>query len=210
MKTVRVILLLAIPALLFTGCRINKSYWIKDGETSYGGKNTINGSIYIGENSEVIGDCGTINGHINVGPYSRVRDLGSINGNIDVGKEVIVKGDIKLINGSLSCELGVKVTGDVETINGEIKLEGTLIEDDLSTYNGDIKLYDNTIISGSIFIKEKHGTTSDYHSLYIEITDDSIVEGDIINEDSITDVTVYLSHGGKVMGRIKGAKVVEQ
>lgn len=211
MKTARFILLIIIPSLFFAGCNlgINESYWIKDGETSHGSKNTINGNIRIGENSEVTGDCRTINGSIDVGSNSRTRDIETINGNISVGKDVMVRGDIKLINGSLHCASGVKVTGEVENINGEIKLEGTHVEDDLSTYNGDIRLYDNTIIRRNIIIKERHGFGPDHHDLLIEI-DDSTVDGDIINKDSNTDVTVYLSRGGKVLGRIKDARVVNQ
>ena len=114
-----------------------------------------------------------------------------------------------MINGNVHCEPGVKVTGCVETINGKIILERTSVEEDLSTYNGNIELSDNTIIIGDIVIKERHGTNPEHHELKIEI-DNSTVEGDMINEEPDTDVTVYLSHGGKIKGRTVDVKVVER
>ena len=210
MKLSRLLLLSIFLSLLFTGCRVNESYWIGDGESSHGSKDTINGEIHIGESSEVTGACRTINGSIDVGNFSRVQTLRTINGSIEIGKDVEVNGDISGINGRIYCKPGIKVMGEVGNVNGEIKLEGTLVEDDLTTYTGNIKLYDKTIINGNIMIKEVHGSSPDYNSLYIEITDDSIVEGDIINKDDDTEVTVYLSNGGRVKGRVKGAKVVRR
>ena len=209
MRLTHLLLMIVILSFLFTGCRINESYWIGNGEISRGSKDTINGNIHIGENSNVTGACRTINGSIDVGDFSHVRSLRTINGSIEIGRDAEVNGDVTVINGEIHCKPGVKVMGEVGNIKGEIKLEGTLVEDDLTTYTGDIKLYENTIISGDIIIKEAHGSSPDLNSLYIEITDDSVVEGDIINKDDDTEVTVYLSNGGKVKGRVEGAKMVQ-
>lgn len=210
MKLSRLLLISIIFPLLFIGCRINESYWIGDGVISRGSKDTINGKIHIGERSEVTGACRTINGSIDVGNFSQVRSLRTINGSIEIGRDTEVNGDVTVINGGIYCKPGVKIIGEVGNINGEIKLKGTLVEDDLSTYTGDIKLYDNTIISGDIIIKEAHGSSPDNNNLYIEITDDSVVEGDIINKDDDTEVTVYLSNGGKVKGSVEGTEVVKR
>lgn len=208
MKKIKLIFLVLIPAVLISGCYINKSHWIADGEVSSGSKSTVNGSIHIGKNSEVKGGCRTINGPIIVGAFSKVEDLETINGNIRVEKGAVVNGDIKLINGNLHCDNGVKIEGDAGTINGKINIEGTFVEKDLYTYNGDMKLYDKTIVSGDIIIKDRRGNSLDYHDLYVEL-DDSTVEGDIINEDPDTDLTVYISNGGQVKGRIENARLVK-
>ena len=43
--------------------------------------------------------------------------------------------------------------------------------------------------------------------LIIKLTDGSVVEGDIINEDDRFDVHVVLADGSKVLGEIKNAEV---
>ena len=87
-------------------------------------------------------------------------------------------------------------------------MKRTSVEEDLTTYNGNIELLENTVVSGDVIVKEKHGSNSDYHELKIEI-DKSVVEGDLINKDPDTQVQVFLSNGGKVKGRIINAKVME-
>ncbi len=211
MKISRLVLLIIVPVLFLAASKVslNESFRINDGETFSGSMNTINGKIKIGKNAVVKGECRTVNGSIDVGSNSKVRDLASVNGNIRVGNDALVNGDIQLVNGSVNCEPGVKVAGCVETVNGRIDLERTAVEENLSTCNGNIELSDNTIIGGDIVIKENHGSNWDYRELRIEI-DKSVVEGDIINEEPDIAVTVFLTNGSKVKGKIIDAEIIER
>ena len=208
MKLSYLALLVIVPISILGGCMMNieKNHWIKDGTKSHRNFYSIDGNIHIGENSEVAGNCRTIDGWIDVGANSKVRNLNTIDGKVRVRKNAVVNGYIKVIDGEIYCESGVKVKGYVETTDADIKLEGTVVEDSLSTSDGNIKLYDNTTVMGNIKIKKRYRIIPDHIVLYIEI-DNSIVEGDIINKDSNTEVIIYISNGGQVKGQVVNAKV---
>jgi hypothetical protein len=230
MKILKTFYLVLITLVVVGGCNlsVNKSIYIKDGETVHSGPKTVNGSIYIGNNCTIKGSCNTVNGRIKVGANCKVRSLKTVNSGIKVGKDSIVDGDIGTVNGSVSCAERVKVDGEIATINGgvtcntgvkvggvitningHITLYNTIVKDDVKTYTGDITLKDKSVVEGDIVIRRSRGSRK-HRTLEIRIENRSIVKGDVIVRDDDLEVTVYLSGGGKVEGKIQDAKVIKE
>lgn len=226
-------ILLAIGALVsFYGCNvgINKSIYIKNGETLDYGPKSVNGSIIIGNDCIIEGSCDTVNGKIELGTNCRVKNLKTVNRRISVGKSSVVDGEIGTVNGSISCDdgvevdenlstvngsitcgAGVKVGGNINTVNGDIDLKNTTVKENIRTLNGNITLQDKSIVERDIIIKKgKHSITGHFHHQEIRITEDSLVNGNILVEDEEMKVKVYLSKGGQVKGQIKGAEVIQE
>lgn len=203
---------LALICVNLVACnfQVNKTIEIDDGETVNNSLNTVNGNILIGNDCVVKGSSRTVNGRIEVGRNSEVEDLQCVNGSIRLEKEARVRGDIETVNGSVDCEAGVKIDGDINSINGSVDLVNTTIRRNLTTLNGSISLLDKSSIGGDIIVKENKGSSSHRQRLKIRISEDSVVEGDIDVRDRDIEVTVYLSKGGKVNGKIKNAEVVEE
>ncbi len=201
-----------LTLLLIAGCslNINDSIYIEDGEKVRGSQNSINGDIIIGDDCEVDGDSRTINGGIEVGRNSKVRDIEVVNGSIRLYDEVSVNGDVQTVNGDIWTYAGVTVRGEVFTVNGDIDLEGTRVGRNVSTYVGDITLTRKSTVEGDIVINDNHGKHEDDILIIIEVTDESVVEGDIRVVDEDVDVKVYISRGGRVDGRIVNAEVIKR
>lgn len=199
-------------ALIFAGCNFEVNKSIEIGNDEHVQKNlfTVNGSIRIGKRCQVKGDCRVVNGSITINDDSQARDLNSINGKISLGKKVTIRGDAVTINGAISSEPGTVISGDVSSINGEVDLHGTEVGKDIITKSGDVILRNKSIVRGDIRV-DKSGMINDNSSrLYVNIrlTDDSVVEGDIIVEEKDREVTVDLRGGGKVLGEIRNAEVL--
>ena len=182
---------------------INKSIDVRDGKTVSGGYSTVNGSIDIGSECTIKGGCNSVNGRIRIGDDSSVRDLRVVNGSIRVGGEVVIDGDVITVNGRVAIEEGSSVTGDVTTVNGSIELDGTSVSGDVCTVNGNIELMDGAVVEGDIIIRDANSWSRRTRRISIYITGDSIVEGNIINEDRSAKVTVHLEDGSKVLGKMK-------
>jgi DUF4097 and DUF4098 domain-containing protein YvlB len=212
MRLKTVLLLFVVLAISSLNCNlsVNKTLRIDDGERVRNSLNTVNGSIIIGEDCDVRGDCRTVNGRIEVGRNSKVRDLEIVNGGIRIDRNVEIKGNLSSINGKVDCSRGVRVNGEISTINGAIDLERVIVEDNIETYNGNITLKDKCEVYGDILIKRNKGKSDRRRNLKIRISDNSVVEGDIIVRDDRMKVIVYLSDGGKVKGKIKNAEIVKQ
>lgn len=232
MKTKR-ILTITLSVLLLTflwGCNlsVNKSVHVRDGETLDHGASSVNGSIIIGSNCRVRGGSSTVNGGIRVGKNSEVGSLKTVNSGIRVGEDSYVDGsvgtvngrvklnagarvdgEVTTVNGSITCEPGVKIAGKATTVNGKINLAQTEVKEDIKTHNGHITLVDKSVVHGDIVIGKTHGFSSRTRRLDIRIEGDSLVKGDIIVKDDRRKVTVYLSGGGKVEGKIRNAEVVK-
>ena len=84
------------------------------------------------------------------------------------------------------------------------------MEDNIKTYNGNISLKDKCVIYGDILIKRSKGKSDRRRNFKIRLSDNSVVGGDIIVRDDRMNVTVYISDGGKVKGKIKNAEIVKQ
>lgn len=212
MKSLCFFTLLFLSLIILSGCNlsVNKSIVIDDGDKVHGSRNTVNGNIYVGSDCRIDGDLRSVNGGIEIGSHSKVQDLQAVNGRIEVGRETMVRGSIESVNGSVTCDRGVEIQGRLTTVNGNIDLENTIVEHDIKTYNGDITLSDESIVRGDIIIKRSKGSSRRHRLLKIEITNGSVVEGDIIVGDRWLDVKVYLSDGGKVRGRVRDADVIER
>ena len=217
--------------LVMPGCNVsvNKSIHIDDGETVDNSQSTVNGSIYIGSDCKVKGSCNTVNGKIKVGSNSEVRSLKTVNMGITIGEDSYVDGNASTVNGSINCKAGVKIdgsattvngsikcdsgakiNGDATTVNGKIELKKTVVKEDIRTHNGDITLMNESIVYGDIVIRRSHNITRRHRRLKISIAEGSIVKGDIINKDDDIDVKVYLTGGGKVIGKIRGAELIKE
>ena len=209
MKALRFFCPIMIGIILISGCNysVNKSVTVKDGEILDEGRNVVNGHISIGSDAEVNGSCRSVNGFIRVGDRSKVEKLQVVNGGIDIGRDVLVRGNAETVNGTITCEPGVKIYGKAKTVNGSVKIRGTEIQNDIHVYNGNIDIREKSIIRGSIIVKRSKGGTRRRRRMTIEITDESVVEGDIIVEDKNVDARVILSQKGEVKGTIKGAEV---
>jgi hypothetical protein len=84
------------------------------------------------------------------------------------------------------------------------------VRNDIRTYTGDITLLDKSIVKGDIIIKRSRSFTRRFRTLKIKISEGSLVKGDIDVKDRDLRVKVYFIQGGKVEGRVKNAKVVEE
>lgn len=210
MRPQKIFCLLLIITLSILGCNssVNRSIHIRNGETVHHSLNSVNGSVIVGSDCVIKGNCRSVNGRIEVGRNSRVGDLQTVNGRISVESNVEVDGDIESINGSVSCDPGVKIRGKIASINGSIDLDSTEVRRDLVTYNGPITLSNNSVVQRDIIIKDSKSRSDSRRPLKIRIEDGSIVEGDIIVRDEDKKVEVYLSDGGKIMGRIERAEVI--
>jgi DUF4097 and DUF4098 domain-containing protein YvlB len=212
MNTVMRAVLAAAIAILLMGCSgvsVNQSITIPDGEKRAAGLNSVNGSITIGRDCEIGGECRTVNGRIKVGDDSRVSDLGTVNGGITLGREVTVAGDVDTVNGPVHCHSGTTVDGEVTTVNGDIRLENTRVEGNVRTYNGDIHLEAESRVLGDLVVEDNKGSHSERGQLRIDITDGSVVSGDVIVRDEDLDVVVHISGGGAVKGEVIGAKIAD-
>jgi len=220
-----------IAFFLLTACNVgvNKSIHIRDGEKVSHGQSTVNGSIYIGSHCRVSAGCSTVNGKIEVGSNSEVESLRTVNRGIRVGKDSVVDGsavtvngsiklkegvrvdgDIDTVNGNISCGKGVRIEGEVATVNGDVDIVNGIVKEDIKVNNGDITLSDESVLTGNIVIKRSGGFKLRTRKVAIRITGGSLVKGDILVKDSKTRVTVYLSNGGEVAGKIRGAEVVKE
>ena len=207
----RVALLCNLLAL-FSACDVgvNKTIYVEDGETRRGGINSVNGGVIVGKDCTLMGSSRTVNGRIEIGAGSRVEDLMSVNGSIDVDENVEVSGDVETVNGNISCAAGVEIDGKVQSINGRLRLSGATVHRELKTINGDITLEKQTTVKGDVVIEgRRRGQSEKWNQISIRVVN-SVVEGDIIVEDEDANVRVYLSEGGKVLGKIEKAEIVEE
>ena len=165
------VLLMSVPAL---GASINKSVKVEAGAES-DGATSVNGSISVGESATVTGNLKTVNGTIRVDRGASIQkastvngglkladnikseDLSTVNGGITVGEESTVDGEIEAVNGRITVERGTVVSEGVGNVNGEIELEGAEIGGDVSTVSGDIELTDGTVVKGDIIVEEPSG-----------------------------------------------------
>ena len=197
--------LVILMSLLTVSCSLSR---IGNGETHHGSLTTVNTGITIGNESTVTGPSRTVNGSITVGDNSEVGELRTVNGRIQVGSNTSVNGDAGTINGWIRCKSGAQVYGTLSTINGAIDLTETVVTDNLITINGNITLAQRSKVQGDIIIRSRsNGNQSQKKPLVINLSDGSVVEGDIINNDDRCPVQVIIADDSKVLGEIKNAEV---
>ena len=107
--------------------------------------------------------------------------------------------------------VGVLVLGGCDTsINSSIVVpDGESRSGSLTSVNGDIELRDNSVVKGDIVIEDKMGVSTRSHPIEIEVTGGSIIEGDVVVKRNV-DVRLILRDGGKVLGQIDGAEVIDE
>ncbi|HDQ44964.1 MAG TPA: hypothetical protein ENN17_05610 [bacterium] len=211
MKT-RLTFAFLFPAMvLFTGCnvQVNRSVHLGDGRTVRADQVTVNGQITVGSDCEVRGNLTTVNGNIRVGRNSKIRSIRTVNGTVRLQDDVKIYGKLQSVNGPVSCDPGVRIRGDIATVNGNIDLRQTMVGRNLVTTHGRITLAGKSEVDGNILIKRDQGSHR-IRPLSIEITEGSVVRGDIRVADRRSVVTVSLSRGGQVQGVIHNATVVEE
>jgi hypothetical protein len=205
-----VYIILIIFLLMFGGCgiHVNKNVAVADG-TSSSGYSSVNGNIKIGVQCNISGGCKTVNGNIVIGENTRVGDLQTVNGYVKLYREVKVDGDAETINGYIRCAQGVEVEGTLSTINGNITCSGTEISRDIKTCNGNIDLDKNSTVSGSVIIMGT-SSTEPVKTIYIRLSGQSVIKGDILVKDSNRKVKVVLSDSSMVEGKVFDAELVKK
>jgi DUF4097 and DUF4098 domain-containing protein YvlB len=175
----------------------------------HGSCRTVNGRVTVGSGSRV-GGLQSVNGSITVDENVNVEgDVSTVNGSVRLGTDVEVEGEVETVNGSVVCTRDV-IAGDVTTVNGSIQISRTEVGGNLGTVNGSMTLEDGSRIAGNILVKGKSTRYRRKKAIEIEISDDSVVEGDIVVRDPSREVKVILSGGGKVLGQVSNAEVIEQ
>lgn len=204
-----VLALMTVAGLHAAQAGVNSSIRVDAGEVLNKDVSTVNGQIRIGDGATVNGEVSTVNGSVSIGRDVKAESLSTVNGAIEVDDGSVIEGVVESVNGSIS--LTGSHAGEVATVNGSIELSGTDIEGDLSTYNGNITLSARSSVGGDIVIEAANRSSSKHRRrpLRIVIEDGSVVEGDVIVEDGDLEVEVFL-RGGRVNGRVKGAKVIEE
>ncbi|MHC4699632.1 MAG: DUF4097 family beta strand repeat-containing protein [Planctomycetota bacterium] len=199
--------LVTLLNLLAASCA-NKSIRVGGGGTRNGPLATVNGRITIGNECTVTGESRTVNGSITVGDNCEVAELRTVNGSIRIGSNTSVNGDAGTINGSIRCNSGSQVDGTLSTINGAITLTEAAVTGNLVTFNGNITLERGSRVQGDIVLRSRwNNDPSPKQPLIIKLSDGSVVEGDIINEDDRFEVHVILADDSKVLGEIKNAEI---
>ena len=126
-----------------------------------------------------------------------------------------VDGNVESINGTVELGAGTEVSGEVATVNGLLVLDQTVVQGDMRTVNGNIVLRDKSVVKGDILIKDKMGVivvetvSARTRPIEIEVTGGSIIEGDIVVKRDV-DVRLILRDGGKVLGQVDGAVVIDK
>jgi DUF4097 and DUF4098 domain-containing protein YvlB len=196
--------------VLFLGCNVsvNKDINIPDGRKIHRSLNSVNGSIRIGTDCKIFGKCRSVNGSIEVGSNSKVEKLQSVNGGIHIMDGAEVQDAVEAVNGTV--ELDPRATAwEIKTVNGSVDLDSATVVRDIVTYNGDITLDHGSVVRGDIRIKQhKHEHRAEERHLMIEITNHSIVEGDILVYEPEMKVDVILSNGGQLKGKAEKANVI--
>jgi len=205
----RLISLFFAALFLMTGCNttINKSIYIEDGDRRSSSVNTVNGSVIIGDDCEIRGQCRSVNGAIRMGTGSKTRSLQAVNGSITIGPECMISGTVESVNGSVRAGRDVKIRKGLKTINGDIDLTGVSVGGDVKTHNGNMTLSAGTEIEGDILVKRSKSNRRSRRRLTIRISGNSIVHGDVINEDEALEVRVILSDGGRIQGETHDVEV---
>jgi DUF4097 and DUF4098 domain-containing protein YvlB len=201
--------LLLVTAMLATGAGLNESIRVGSGETRDGDLTTVNGSITVGDDAQINGECTTVNGSIKVGDDVEVESLTTVNGGVNVGSGTVVRRDVQTVNGSITLDNGAKAAA-VSNINGRITLKGADVDGDISTINGDVDVRNGARVGGDIIVGERNGDFNQDEPIKITVSGDSVVEGNIINEEDDIEVEVHIEDGGRVMGKVEGATVIEK
>ncbi|MDH3903972.1 MAG: hypothetical protein OES90_12200, partial [Xanthomonadales bacterium] len=187
-----------------------------------------------GEDCTIEGTSRSVNGSVKVGNRSSVEDLTVVNGSIRTGEGVSVDGNVESVNGTIELGNGSGVSGEVSTVNGSIVLNQTVVQRDVLTMHGDIELRDKSVVKGDIVIGGKIGVIETENKtsvvkvednvgvividdkkrdsnrpIEIEVTGGSIIEGNVMVKRNV-EVRLILSDGGKVLGQVDGAEVIDK
>ena len=198
---------LVITATVEARSTVNKSIKIGAGETVSDDLSSVNGSVTVGDGAVLQEEASTVNGSLSIGDDVQAREVSSVNGSVKIGDRVTVDGDASTVNGTLRVGEST-IQGEVSTVNGTIKLNGSTVERDITTVNGTIKLDQGARVAGNLIIKENRGRNNWTKPLKIELRGGSVIEGDVIVEDSDREVELRLLGGSSVNGKVEGAEVV--
>ncbi len=186
---------------------VNGSLTLGDNCSVDGSVTNVNGSIYIGKGTSVKGVVKNVNGGIRLYGNCVARDVKSVNGGIKLGENSTINGLIKSVNGSIRIKDGSKIADGIRTVNGSIKISKTRLGDGITTVNGSITITNKSVVKGNILIKESNRNflglfkSSRHPKVKIRVSGNSVIDGDIINEDKDFDVILIIEDGSKVTGK---------
>ena len=95
----------------------------------------------------------------------------------------------------------------IARLRGE--LEKVIVKRDVRTVHGGIELLDQTVVKGDVVIEGKVVGNERSRPIEIEVAGGSVIEGDVLVKRNVK-VNVILRDGGKVLGRVDGAEVIDQ
>lgn len=197
-------LLIVFVLVASCGCgTVNRPITVADNTTMDRSLYSVNGCIRVGRTCTVNGGVQTVNGAVTIEAGSSVDGtVASINGAVRLARDVTVNSNLKSINGAINTDRGCTINGQVASINGAIQLTGTHVRKDVTTFTGRITLTDHSQVDGNIRVR-KADSVYRQSRLLILIERDSVVHGDIINENPHVSVEVRLREGGRIDGELK-------
>lgn len=162
----------------------------------------INKNINIDDNSSIDSDLIAVNGDINIGNDCQVRgDISTVNGNIFIDKKCNVTGSVLSLTGLIIINDSTEITGNVSGLSGQIKTKGVNIAGNVVKNYGNISAF-NTTIGGSIVIEENSDIPEKLRKVKVTLAKNSVVSGDLINNNRQVLALVYIEPGSFVRGQM--------
>ncbi|KAA3617802.1 MAG: hypothetical protein D8M58_00360 [Calditrichaeota bacterium] len=189
---------------------INKDFVIPDNTTVENDLISVNGNINIGENCIVEANLSTVNGNIEIKKFTRIESsIQTVNGNISIIEKVKVDGDITSLTGLIEINNST-VVGNVSNISGDIEVNKIELDGDLISNFGKITIENNSEINGSVVIKANDEIPEKLRNVKIIISDSSVIQGDLVNDNRDVIVSVFIEEGSSIYGEIIDADLVDQ
>lgn len=201
-----------LPLLFLLACdvHINKNFNVEDNSTVDNDLITVNGNIIIGENCLVKGTLSTVNGNIIIRRYTRVKaTMQTVNGSIDIEQQCKIRGHVSDLTGSIEISDQCDITGNVTNVSGDIDLNNVVVNGNVTTNFGNISIAKRSNINGTIIIEENDEIPEKLRSVRVELSDSSVVEGGITNNNKVVKVTVFIQPGSIVNGDLIDVDIIK-
>ncbi len=208
---------------------VSSDIYIKAGEKSKKDISSVSGDISIGKHAKILGSVKTVSGDVEIGAKASTGHVTTVSGDVSVGKgsasegvktvsgdihlfgQNEIQGSINTVSGDIHCKTGSDIRANLTTVSGDIELDDSRLRGYLKTVSGDIALFNGAVIDGDIIInRTANRGFGNMGTLKVIIDLNSVVKGSIKVKEPNTNVFVYLSNGGKVVGDIVNAEVREK
>lgn len=99
---------------------------------------------------------------------------------------------------------GILLVGMLVLGGCDISINSSIVAPDGESRSGSI-----TSVNGNLVIEDNMKASTRRRPIEIEVTGGSIIEGDVVVKRNV-DVRLILSDGGKVLGQVDGAEVIDK